>query len=373
MNDSRISGIPSALENRPSDEVRASERSGRLRILERWHSLAAPPEPPADARILQREAYRRARSLSAILFFFLPSMILVFPSSLFIPNYYVRYVVLSMVAACILSLLFNRKGKVLIAGIILTLGFEVALTTVILTTTPLDETGLQLYDLYILVELLAIAVLPLRGVWIITIGNSLFVLGDLAYQPRTETFTHLLAGGQFIAIVTRPIALFLIVAAAITLWIVSITKATRQAYHAEFIANLERATAMQNEVEVQEKRELEESIQQIIQVHTDAINHQIIGRIPYPPARVLWPLVGVINTLWTRLQRSQQISSELTQLQQDIFSYNEYLQNIVQHPEQPIPPYRTKTVLLPLIHSVESLHRELLEHLKRNGEQRQNW
>lgn len=332
------------------------------RLMAWWHRLASPPEPDKDAIIRKREAYRRARSVSTVIFYFLPAMVMVFPSSLFMPNVYVRYVVIAMMAACICSLLFNRAGHTNIAGMFLAGSFEVAITTVILTTTPLNPTGLQLYDLYILVELLAIAVLPVRAVWAIAFVDSVFVSIDLFCQPRTLDFTRLLAEQSYFSIVTRPIALMIIVASGTSLWLHSISKATRQSYQAEFVANLEHAAAEQSAVEAEAKQILEESIQQFVRAHTLLANGQSIERIAYPPARILWPLVGIVNNLWARLQRSQQRENEYTQLQHELMVYNEFLQRAKLVPGQPLPVYKSKTMLAPLALSTTKLHEETLRY-----------
>ncbi|MBO0795444.1 MAG: hypothetical protein J2P36_31505, partial [Ktedonobacteraceae bacterium] len=129
------------------------------------------------------------------------------------------------------------------------------------------------------------------------------------------------------------------------------------------VANIERATAQQNELEAVAKRELEESIQQIVQAHTNTMNSRAGERIPYPTSKVLWPLVGILNTLWTRLQRAQHREQTLTQLEEALMVYNATVQRSIRSLEQPLAPTQTKTALDPLTLSMASLHRELLHRL----------
>jgi hypothetical protein len=263
----------------------------------------------------------------------------------------------------LLAPFFNRAGHVFLAAILIILSLQFTIMFVILVTMPLNEVALQLYDLLSLVILLALAILPLRVIWVIACLDSIFVVLDFLYQPRTETFTQLLNHEGFIAILVRPIILILFLTGVSSFLLTSVAKAVRQNYETEFVANIERAAAQQNEVEVEAKRELEESIQQIVQAHTDTMNGRSRERISYPEAKVLWPLVGILNTLWTRLQRSQQREQEFVQLQEDIIAYNEVMQHTLQSPEKLLAPHQLQNVRSPLLLSIARSHRELLSRV----------
>jgi hypothetical protein len=295
-----------------------------------------------------------------VVFYFLPIVILVLPTTLPMPNPYAFYIVLGVAIGMAIAPFFNRAGLVLVSGLFLLTSVAGGLTSFILTTMPLNETALQLYDFYALTGLLALAILPIRAIWAFTVICSTIILLDLIYQPRTETFTTLINHEGFVTIATRPVMLLVVVACAGSLLLTNIAKAVRQGYEAEFVANIEHAAAQQNESEARGKRELEESIQQLVQTHTDIMNGRIKERIPYPAAKVLWPLVGIQNSLWTRLQRAQQRENELAQLHIDIEQYNAMVQNATQNPRKPLESYPTKTILSPLSISVSHLHKETL-------------
>jgi hypothetical protein len=370
MNSKSRSEEPLASDTWSTDEIEETLATNWFgRIMNWWHKIASPPPLPKNATVTQRERYRRARAVSSILFFFLPAMVLVYPSSLSVPNIYLRYVLIGVIAICLLALLFNRMGQTLLAGIAISLSFEGAVTAAILTTWPLNETALQFYDLYALVELLAIAVLPSLGVWFVAIIDSIFVSLDLWYQPHTAAFGQLILSQQYSTIITRPIAVMLIVASATSLWLASISKATRQSYQAEFVANLEHVAAQQGEIDTLEKQELEASIQQLMQEHANIMNGKQKGQITYPQAKILWPLVNIINTLVGRSQRYQQREQEYTHLEQDLAAYTNFLQQASHIPEQPLPPYYTKTVLSPLTLTVAHLHRELQKRQMSSSQQ----
>ena len=126
------------------------------------------------------------------------------------------------------------------------------------------------------------------------------------------------------------------------------------------IAALEHTIAEERAYSEQARTQLEESIQQLVKAHIEAVNGQIVAKIPYPPeAKILWPLIGVINSLWVRLQHTHQMEHELRQLKQAITAYAEILHQVAHAPQQPLPMYRTKTDLDPLILAIGHLQRTL--------------
>ncbi len=126
------------------------------------------------------------------------------------------------------------------------------------------------------------------------------------------------------------------------------------------VATVEHALSEQHVLVEKEKQALEESIQQLIQAHVDATNGQINARIPYPSSKVLWPLVGVFNSLWTRLQHSQYNEHTLQQLQTAIAANEEIIQHASFAPQQPLALRQSGTDVDALMLSVKRLHDGLL-------------
>jgi hypothetical protein len=156
-------------------------------------------------------------------------------------------------------------------------------------------------------------------------------------------------------VLARPVGLQLIIAGVVFIWVSSATNAIARANKAEMIATLEHTIAEQGTLIEKEKQALEESIKQIVQAHVDATNGQLVTRIPYPPAKVLWPLVGVVNSLWIRLRHSQQNEQELNQLKQAISAYTALVHRASISSQQAVPMQRTGTALDPLILSIGKL------------------
>lgn len=340
-------------------EVLTVEPDWQDRLLGWWYNLTAIPEPPMNASFVRREIARRVRLFSTVAFFFLIVMIMFFPACIFLPNRLVIYLDGLIIAITVFTLVLNRMKKPLLAGIILVIASELVLTAVIVTTLPFDETSIQLYDLYLIVDLLAVSLLRPQTIFALALSNSLFIYFDLMYQQHTQVLANDLVT-QFIPVLARPVGLQIIIAGVAYLWVRSSTRAMTRADRAEMIASLEHTISEERAFSEQARMQLEESIQQLVKAHIEAVNGQIVAKIPYPPeAKVLWPLIGVINSLWVRLQHTHQMESEQQQLKRAITAYAEILHMAALTPQQPLPMYRTKTDLDPLILAIGHLQRSL--------------
>jgi hypothetical protein len=345
MKNTALSGMPPDKNWSPTEIVARDEPETGSRLFEWWYGLTAVPEPPASASFSKRETARKIRLLSTVLFFFLPVMVLVEPTTFFIPNVMARFIAGGLLVASTASLMLNRVGKVTLAGSTLVAGFEIALTLVVLTTQPLDETGLQMYDLYIIGLLFAISLLPLYMVFCLAIGNSVFICLDLVYQPQTPALAKLLADGQYLPVLSRPIALEVIIAGVAFLWVSSATKAIARADRAEMIAKLEHTLADQ-------KRELEEGIQQILQTHVSVANGNLNARAPLTEDNVLWQIARALNTLLVRLQRASLAEKELYRTEQAVHQLVCVIQEAEQRRQTPSVGF-TQTAVDPLIAALQ--------------------
>jgi hypothetical protein len=318
-----------------------------------WHRLTVAERPAARASYAQRETHRRAILFSTISFFLLILLIAFLPATLFMPPH-VIYLDSALIVCDIIALFFlNKAGRTNIASVFLIASAEVVLSGVIIFIRPLDATVIQLYDLFIIIELLAVSFLPVTSIFFLAGLHSVFISVDLILQNKTADIA-LLVNTQLLPMLIRPIGLQFMVAGVVFLWVRSATQATARAKRVEMIARMEHRMAVQRQEATQEKQELEESIQQLVKAHVDVSQGQLVGRVAYPPAKVLWPLVGVLNSLWTRLQRSQQHERELQQLKQAIVSSAEYIQGMAGPGQLPHIP-RTGTDLDQVFLSVKTL------------------
>lgn len=304
--------------------IQSTEKTGGF--LGWWHGLTAPARPAADASFLIRETYRKAQLFSTVDLFLIVLLCFFMPATFFM-NAHVPYLCGSLIVCGIIALFVNRVGLTIVASLMLVIGCEIVLSCVILFTRPMDATIVQLYDLFIIIELVAVSLLPVRSVFLLALLHSGFICWHLLFFGPWSAEMAALIETQLLPVLVRPVGLQFMVAGVIYIWVRNALAANERANRAEMIAKLENTVVHQRATIEQEKQVLEESIQQLVKAHVDVTQGQLAGRIPYPPAKSLWPLVGVLNTLWVRLQRSQQGDMELKQLKQAIVKSAEYLQN----------------------------------------------
>src|SRR5437588_115966 len=112
------------------NEVVEQEAQKKKGLIPWWYKLTALPEASVNATFAQRESVRKAHLLSTIVFWLLFTFLLFLPACFVLPNHYVIFADVGMMPVCVIALLLNRAQKPEIAGLLLTIAFELALTMV---------------------------------------------------------------------------------------------------------------------------------------------------------------------------------------------------------------------------------------------------
>lgn len=311
-----------------------------------WYRLTTPASGAGNENFVRREAERKAHSLSSVAAFFLCVLLLFLPACFFMGTVVIFADLLAM-AGTLIGLVVNRLGQTGVAGVVIVLGAEAALACAILFKGPLSPADVQLYDLYALIILLIASLLPTRAIFFFAAAHSAFIILELFIHPDAPALAQdLQLQTQLLPAIVRPVGLQLLGSTVAYIWVRSASRAIERANRAEMVATLEHTIAEERAAGEREKRELEESIQQLIQTQMAATKGQLTTQIPYPPAKILWPLVGAMNLLWSRLQRAQQLEREHQRLQQVIASY---LQLVQRDPNASLPLAQTGTILDQLI------------------------
>jgi hypothetical protein len=307
-----------------------------------WYRLTAIPEQPYQTSFVKREAERKSRLLSTAVFFLMLIDVLITPTAFFIPNKTVLWLCITMAVICIIALFLNRNKKNLFAGLIVTFAFETVFLIAIVTTRPFDMSNLPLYDMLVLPELLIASLLPGSSIFFAALFNSLFIWGDLVFQPRTPALHQYLSSPLFYVALVRPVVIQLLVAVVVYIWVRSTLRAIERADKAEMLAHLEHALAEQ-------KKQLEMGIQDILQTHTAISNGNLDARVPLTQDHALWPLASALNTLLTRFQRSIKAEQHIQKVQVIL----PFIVNTLQEAEQQqrsVPTFQhTGTPLDPLL------------------------
>jgi hypothetical protein len=311
-------------------------------VVGHWYRLTAVPEQPYQTSFIKREAERKSRLLSTAVFFLMLVIALIIPATLFIANHAVLWLCIIMLAICILSLALNRGGKTILAGMIITIMFELAFFLTIVSTRPFDVANLPLYDMLVLPELLVASLLPGSSIFFAALLNSLFIWADLVFQPRTPLLHQYLSSPLFYVALVRPVVIQILVAVVVYIWVRSTLRAIERADKAEMLAHLEHALAEQ-------KKQLETGIQYILQTHTAISNGNLDARAPLTQDHALWPLANALNTLLTRFQRSVKTEQQIQTIQVILPPIVNALQE-AEVQQRPLPVFQhTGTPLDPLL------------------------
>src|SRR5579875_48410 len=290
------------------------------RLFSWWYRIASPPRPAQSATFKEKERFRRGRTGSQIIPALFVMLLISVPSAIGGGNSLLLPIIIGGICALILATILNRAGMVNLAGFIVVIAF-MAYPMADIATSPggLGMTSLPLFGFLILPLLCAVSFVPEWGVFIVALINIAFTLFSLNSLPQTAELNALLFGSLFappaFASVVTPIILSqLIVSVVAYLWVHSTTQALKRADRAEEIAKLEHDLALQAEAAAQQNRQLEASIQKIVEVHARAANGDFNARVPLTEDNVLWQISGSLNNLLSRLQRLRSDTAETQQL-----------------------------------------------------------
>ena len=285
-----------------------------------WYHLAAPARASQDAPVSRRETAQRGRILSLILLLMFVILLAVLAITISSSNQIaLRIVILALIATFLLFFL-NRLGYVFMSAILTIVVIDVTFALTVLTAPGgLGAYNLPIFDFLVCSVIAAAFLLPPGSIFLVLVGNMLFIWVDLTYQPHTGELEHILTMSDFgYTVILRPIMLHVVVAIVAFFWVRRALQATQRAQRAEVIAELEHAIAEQGQVIAEQKRQLDVGVQQLLQTHVQAANGNLSVRAPLTQDNVLWQVAISLNTLLARLQRSSLAARENHRLNTEI-------------------------------------------------------
>jgi len=315
-----------------------------------WYRLAAPPDISEDAPLYERTRVRRGKLASIIILFeifyhFATIGVGVTSNPALLPILMIALIVLAVAA------IFNRNGKTSVAGtlsvLILEVGMFASFTRLALAGGGLSSFDLPLYDILIIPTLIAISLFPGWVTFSVAALNCLLIVASIVLLPKTHELQLALAGAPYDTWF-RPVSIQLVAALVCYFWVSNTFQAMKRADSAEEVNKLAQALATQQQIALQEKQQLEESIQQIVAVHTQVANGDFSARVPLTQNNVLWSIAGSLNNLLARLQRWRQDAQQLQRIEQTI---QQTVYDMRQAKKQGVslPIKKTGTILDPLI------------------------
>ncbi len=292
------------------------EQEGLDRLLHWWYRYTAPVLPEVGASFEVRELARRGRLASTIMFFLgFILLFLVGPIGIFGPNHQILFVALGLLVLIAICSPLNRAGHVNAAGLIISLSVNLGIWSSILRSPGgLTPDSIAIFDLLVFSEVFVASLLPINWVFPDALANMIFSYIVLTYWPRTPLLAQIMHGGGYFTILSRPLQIHLIVTVVLYLWVRSATQAIRRADRAEEIAKLQHDIAAQEHAIVEEKRQLDTSIKDIVQTHMQVSNGNMSVRVPLREGSTLWPVAVSLNNLLSRMQRLQSVEQELQRM-----------------------------------------------------------
>ena len=312
--------VPSIIppEEVPSDNVKSSTAGRISNRLEWWYRFSAPAEVAESANFTIRDQYRRGRVASLIILgtlcailLLLPIIIIYAPVPFNLPWVFASAAIGML--CCLLAIPANRSGRVQMAGILLIVAVDVIVAGIILSErNGLDPIFLSMFDLLVVTELIAASILNPSSVFVVALINILLIVLDLNFQPHSMMWMQMVMSQTLgYSLLARPVTLYLVVAAVAFLWVRSALRALQRADRAELIAELERR-------EVEQKKQLEQEIEQILQVHVRVANGDLNARAPTYQDHALWQIGLALNNLLARFKNSARAEYSLQRITQDI-------------------------------------------------------
>lgn len=311
-------------------------------LLDWWYRLAAPKEPD-NSTPQDRERIRAGRLSSIILLIMLGFGLSQLPNALVSKNHAFLLTLLTAMAINVVAFTLNRRGKVMAVGIMMVTVVEVAFIIIELTSTNLTSGSLMIFYLMVVTELMAVSLLPPKSVFLVTLCNGIFTWAIISFFPRAASFTLPTPASYYNALVS-PLVLQIIVATITYLWV----QGARQAIaRAEQVAQLERELAERDRAALEQKYQLEQGIQQILQTHVQAANGNFDARAPLAKENVLWQVASGLNHLLARLQRASQSENELQRTGAEVSKLVEAVR-YAKARQRPVQSSKSGTILDPL-------------------------
>ncbi len=344
-------------------------QSSQFAPLTWWYGLVTPPDPPETASHAQRETIRHARLASLAVLLFMLFLLFLIEQQLAVHNFTEVLQLLIQECLCVVTLLLNRKGWVNVAGVLfLIITYMGLLAGVLGIPDGLTLSTIYRLDFTIIPDLVALAFFSSSILFLVTCINSALVWSIITYAPHDKAVDHILQTdpSQFFSHIY---ALLLITAAVLYLWSYSAERAIMRADRAEEIAAFERREKELKEKELEQKRQLDTGIQQILQTQVAVANGDLSARAPLGQDHILWQVAGALNNLIARLQRLNYLEQKLKHhslddnkptMNEPITNQHEsYGQNKIMHPRL---PHHTNDESKPITDKHESYEQNKITH-----------
>lgn len=284
-----------------------------------WYRLTCPQVSPDIAKTLQgREKIRKARLASLTLLVMCGFIILPIPVGIINHNMQMVGMLLGTLVIYGMALLCNRKNNLILAGFLTILVFNLGLLLFLASYTAtggLNTGTLPTYDLFLEGSLVSVAFFRARSVFIVAAINIAIIIVTVLLLPKTPDLVSFLHYDTYDVII-RPVILQLFGAFIVYVWVNSAYRAILRADRAEEVAELERREIERQEQEIEQKKQLDYGIDQIMSSLNRVANGETNVKVPLDQNNVLWRVGYSINNLLARIHAIREERAELARTKQ---------------------------------------------------------
>jgi hypothetical protein len=292
------------------DSVTSGQGAGQRRP-NFWLRIASSGWDKPQVTVAQREAVRRSQLTAWILLGLLVADVLLTPAGL---GDFPTLMAIALVGVGILvAVALNRLGYTTAAGvllIVLIIGADIGAISG--GAGGLQVVDLPAYDLLVIAIIIAASILPPLSAFLVAAINVGAIILHFAFEPHAADLMQQVNSLGTLSLLARPVALQVIIAAVAFLWVHGTQEQIRRADRAEEIAQLESVVADQ-------KRALDQGVQELTRAFVQAANGDYNVRVNIPRQNPLWSLGAQMNTFVQRLQQAGQASFELDRTRQEAF------------------------------------------------------
>ena len=349
-----LSHVPEDAEMVPSPTGSIPTEKRPTGFLSLWYRMTSPPQPAETASFQERELFRRGRTGSQISIVLFILIFISFPAAFAGSNSLLIMILAASLIVLSLALALNRMRQVNLAGILVVISILTGPTVNIITTPGgISTSALPIFSLLVLPLMCAVSFLPPISVFAVVAINALFTLFALTSLPSSGELHHVLQTA-FPGIVTPILLGQFIVSIVAYIWVRGARLAILRADRAEQIAALEQREIERQQMEIEQKQQLDVGIQQIIETHVQVANGNFAARAPLVKENILWQVAYSLNNLLARLQSYRMLDVQQRRNQEAL----NYLVHAIQRTKReggPLQVKRTGTPVDALIIELASL------------------
>lgn len=294
-----------------------------------WYNIAAPRDVADDAALKEREHARIGKLTSLALLIELIEMGIAGYSTTEDPNKLLPTAYLGIIISLLIAMIFNRSGKIRIAGVLVVFMIEVGMLFTIwgVPHEQLSSFNLPVFALFIQPLLIAASLFPIGLVFPLAAYHIACICLALTFMPKTAELVEHIQHMPYTAY-GIPITLQVVTALISFIWVRSAYEEMHRAETAKEVTRLTQALADQMLASADRQEELERNIEIIRSTLVEVSSGNYQQQVPLTQRDILWPIAFSLNTLINRTrgyrdqgQRFEQIDKLLSSLASELRQY----------------------------------------------------